>query len=80
MPSNNKKILLENLKPYAMALDIQVKDACFGKDVSPDYLQTIKVFKQAYLALGVSVTPKVHCVVEHVAKFCALGWDIHIIY
>ena len=34
------------------------------------YIENIRAFKIAFMALGISVTPKVHCVFRHVQEFC----------
>lgn len=44
--------------------------ACFGMELDPDFEDCIKDFKEVYLTLGISVTPKVHILIEHVPGFC----------
>ena len=49
-----------------------VVEACYGKDLNPDFQRRIVAFAMDYLKLGISVTPKVHAVFFHVAEFCLL--------
>ena len=53
--------------------------ACFGMDLDPDFKKYINEFKDVYITLGISVTPKVHILIEHVPYFItkqgrSLGW------
>ena len=41
----------------------------FGNTLKEGYQETIEQFKAAYLSLGISVTPKVHIVFQHVSEF-----------
>ena len=50
----------------------KVVEACFGQDLDPSFRTTIKDFEKSYRSLGISVTPKVHVVFEHVAQFLEL--------
>ena len=47
----------------------KVVSSCFSSSLSPDYKESIKSFRSAYLKLGLAVTPKVHIVFRHVAEF-----------
>ena len=47
----------------------KVVEACFGQDLDPGFRSTIKEFEKSYRSLGISVTPKVHIVFEHVVQF-----------
>jgi len=38
----------------------------------PDFEKLVQNFEQDYLALSISVTPKVHAVINHVPDFCKL--------
>ena len=49
-----------------------VVEACYGKKLHPGFQKKIAVFAMDYLKLGISVTPKVHAVLFHVAEFCLL--------
>ena len=49
-----------------------VVDACYGKELHPDFERRIAVFALDYLKLGITVTPKVHAVIFHVAEFCQM--------
>lgn len=48
-----------------------VVKACFSTELEPNYERSIKDFKESYLALGVSITPKVHSVFHHVVDYCS---------
>ena len=53
--------------------------SCFGMELKPEYEANIIQFKEVYFELGISITPKVHILIEHVAEFCSkhsrsLGW------
>ena len=57
----------------------QVVTSCFGMTLEPDYESVIMKFKEIYVDLGLSITPKVHILIEHVPDFCkkhgrSLGW------
>ena len=59
-------------KPFVTAfrkLDIVVK-SCFGSEIHPDYSDAILSSQQAYLDLGISITPKIHAIFYHVPTFC----------
>ena len=47
----------------------EVKTACFGQVVMPNYQDKIKSFRIAYMKLGITVTPKVHALLVHVHQF-----------
>ena len=49
-----------------------VVSSCFGRTLNTAYVQHIKDFKNSYLQLSVSVTPKAHAVFYHVPEFIAL--------
>ena len=42
----------------------QVVVACFCQELDPDFRACIEDFEKFYWRLGISVTPKVHCVFE----------------
>lgn len=46
-----------------------VVKSCFGASVKPDFIEEISKFKDSYLSLGVSVTPKAHAVFFHISEF-----------
>ena len=48
----------------------KIVKACFSVNLDPDFTKYIAEFKESYLALNVSVTPKVHAVFFHVEDFC----------
>lgn len=47
-----------------------VVEACFSIKLDPKYKESIENFKKSYLALEISVTPKIHIIFEHVVEFC----------
>ena len=49
-----------------------VVTACYGNELDVDYLRKIAIFAADYYRLGISVTPKVHAVIYHIAEFCEL--------
>ena len=60
----------DNGLPYIKAfraLD-KVVNACFGVDLNPEYKNFIEEFREAYLDLGVSISPKVHIIFQHVVE------------
>ena len=46
-----------------------IKDICFGKEVKSDYRVATKEFEASYKLLEISVTPKVHAVLDHIEDF-----------
>lgn len=58
--------------PYVMAFRnfAKVIDSCFGGELNCDYETYIDRFKDSYMDLGISVTPKVHAVFHHVIDSC----------
>ena len=48
----------------------KVVESCYGTKLATDYKEKIKKFKSAYLALKISVTPKVHAIFYHIEEFC----------
>lgn len=64
--------LLIHLLKFAVALRAfnSVRKSCFGENLLPSFKNDIKLFKVAYEALQISVTPKVHIIFEHVPQFC----------
>ena len=65
--------LPDDLKKFATCLNHfdHVRKACFGETLLSNYKSNIDAFKKCYLSLGISVTPKVHCVFTHVDEFCS---------
>lgn len=47
-----------------------VVDACFSRRLEENFEENIVKFKDSYMSLNISVTPKVHAVFFHVADFC----------
>lgn len=48
----------------------RVVNSCFGFSLNPEYQKFIEDFKNSYLALEISVTPKLHAIFYHVGEFC----------
>ena len=48
----------------------QVVLSCFGMSLDPEYDTYIRKFKEVYKDLGITITPKVHILTEHVPEFC----------
>ena len=46
-----------------------MKAMCFQKELSEDYKKSIKEFEASYKLLGISITPKVHAVLDHIEDF-----------
>ena len=70
-----------NIQKYVHILRIlnKIVLACFGMDLDPHFKNYINEFKDLYLTLGISVTPKVHVLIKHVPEFISkhgrsLGW------
>ena len=42
---------------------------CFSVELCSDYMDRVRIFQEAYLERGVSVTPKVHAIFEHLGPF-----------
>lgn len=48
----------------------KVVSSCFGAELNVEYVQNISTFKDAFLALEIGVTPKIHTIIHHVPQFC----------
>ena len=46
--------------------------SCYGRNLLPQYKTSLSNFKDAYLKLNISDTPKVHLVFYHIEEFCSL--------
>ena len=49
-----------------------VVTTCFGNELKEGYEDKIQAFRNSFTALGISITPKVHCVFRHVKEFCEM--------
>lgn len=49
----------------------KVVDSCFSVKLDPAFVTDIKLFKESYEALGISITPKIHAIFFHVSDFCS---------
>lgn len=47
-----------------------VVKACFSQNLEPNFQECIAKFRESYLDLEISITPKVHAVFFHVEDFC----------
>ena len=65
-------ILPQNLHPYIKALRSfeNVVQSCFGQILGPSFKEDIKDFEICYRKLGLSITPKIHILIDHVPVFC----------
>ena len=63
-----------DFSPYVDAFEKlnDVVHSCYGNDLLPDYDLNINDFKDAFLQLKISVTPKVHAIFFHIEDFCSL--------
>ena len=66
-------LLPENLSKFSVAFQTfaKVVKGCFTYKVSSTIKHDIEKFKEAYLKLNISVTPKVHIVFQHLYQFLA---------
>ena len=48
----------------------EVLSSCYGNDLTKDYKDKLEEFRSSFLALNISVTPKVHAVMFHIEEFC----------
>ena len=49
-----------------------VVESCYSTILLDNYKQKIEEFRQKYITLKISVTPKIHAVFFHVAEFCEI--------
>ena len=63
--------MVEKVRDVIEALNTfnEVRMACFSQTIDPDYKTYISSFADAYVKLGIYVTPKVHAVLVHVPQF-----------
>ena len=68
-----RSIIPEQFIGYADTLEKidKVVKACYGTQLLPSYKEDIVDFRNSYLDLGISVTPKVHGVMFHVEEYCS---------
>ena len=62
-----------NIQKYVHILRClyQVVESCFSSmSLDPEFESYIQKFKEVYMDLGISITPKVHILTEHVPDFC----------
>lgn len=80
---NSAKKLLDNIDLLRSMADFEilkyievlhnfknVVHDCFGDTLRPTYKLSIQKFRESYLSLKKSVTPKIHAVFYHVQEFC----------
>ena len=62
------------LRQYVETFDKlnDVVHSCYGNDLLPDYDLNIDEFKNDFLQLNISVTPKIHAIFFHIEEFCSL--------
>ena len=63
--------LPHDLKKFGIALERfqDFKMACFTQDLKPDWPERLELLKEAFDKLGVRMTPKIHCLFQHVPEF-----------
>ena len=63
--------LPHDLKKFGIALERfqDFKMACFTQDLKPDWPERLELLKEAFDKLGVRMTPKIHCLLQHVPEF-----------
>ena len=59
--------IIETMKAFN-----DVVESCFGKELVEGYKEKISVFKDCYMSLVLSITPKVHIVFQHITEFLAM--------
>ena len=66
------KILPRKLKWFGLALKAfnEVRLACFGQKLDPDFKEKIAKFKSAFEKLEMGIFPKMHIVFDHIGDFC----------
>ena len=59
---------------YAKAFSAfnNIVEACYGDNLSSDYVSKIQFFAHAYNELKLSITPKIHAVLFHIEEFCSI--------
>ena len=50
----------------------EVVSSCYGAELHPEFKDKIAAFKKHFINLGISITPKVHTVMFHIADFCTI--------
>ena len=50
----------------------EVVSSCYGTELHPECQWNIVIFAKDYMKLSITVTPKVHAVMFHVAGFCLM--------
>ena len=57
--------------PFVESLRLldKVFTACFGQALDPDYKECIDAFSGQYRTLGITITPKIHIIEQHVVEF-----------
>ena len=50
----------------------QIVSSCYGTEFHSDFQHKIVIFARDYIKLGITVTPKVHVVMFHIAEFCLM--------
>ena len=51
---------------------VQVVQSCFGQEREDGFKESIEKFSESYRCLGISITPKVHIVMDHLVEFFEL--------
>ena len=81
LTGNDSRKLLQNTEKienaiYAKAFSAfnDVVEACYGDDLSKDYVLKIPLLANAYNELKISIAPKIHAVVFHIEDL----YSIHV--
>lgn len=68
---------LESMKCFELCKYVEVLrklkkvvNGCFSVNLDPQYKEYIQSLKKSYLELGISITPKMHIIFEHISEFC----------
>ena len=67
-----REIIPTEYEEFANTFEVfnRVVTACYGTNLASDYKEHIADFRNSYLKLKISVTPKVHAVFWHIIDFC----------
>lgn len=82
---NDSQLLLKNIDSLATNCPVdclpflkvfrsldQVVHSCFSSSLGANFDELIHRYRDDYISLGISVTPKIHAIFYHVSQFCHL--------
>lgn len=61
---------MKEKKSHAIKTFNDVRIACFGDHISWNFADQINIFKETYIALDISILPRVHTIQDHTPEFC----------